>query len=279
MAEYLVIRLGSNPQQSAHWIIALVPAETVLTTSVDLPIKSGARLRAALPFALEEQLAEDVENLHFASGRRDDNGLLPVAVVADEQMREWLTTLEAAGIFAEKIIPENHGLAKIPGTMSLLVADDYVMLNDGAATEFVMQGVKPSEAIAVTGALDESESQGHLLVYCEPADETRFEHDWNALRNEMCIRRQGRIRPDAAALAECGHPVVGLDDDRLRCQRCGLLSAHERTSRSTESVHAGVSSDSAWRYQRDYRPCALCRRDPAQSWHHRFNGSLFAKPA
>jgi general secretion pathway protein L len=183
MAEYLVIRFGSNPEQAAHWIvvdgngtrrsppvtgplaeaakdvgeksvIVLVPAETVLTTSVDLPIKSGPRLRSALPFALEEQLAEDVENLHFAAGGRGDNGLLRVSVVAHDQMREWIGLLESAGINATQIIPENHGLAKIPGTMSLLVTEDQVMFNDGAESEFVMQGVKPSDAIAVTGALD-----------------------------------------------------------------------------------------------------------------------------
>ncbi|MGI9222235.1 MAG: type II secretion system protein GspL [Woeseiaceae bacterium] len=214
MADYLVIRLGNNPQESAHWIavdgngtrrsppvtgplaeaakdvgdkavIVLVPAETVLTTSVDLPIKSGARLRSALPFALEDQLADDVENLHFAAGKRGDNGLLPVAVVAHGQMRDWMETLMSAGISPAQIIPENHGLAKIPGTMSLLVAEDYVMFNDGAETEFVMQGVKPSDALAVTGALEEEESPGHLLVFCEPADEARFEHDWNALRHEL----------------------------------------------------------------------------------------------
>lgn len=214
MAEYLVIRIGNDPQHSANWIavddngtrrsppvtgplaeaandigdktvIVLVPAETVLTTSVDLPIKSSARLRSALPYALEEQLAEDVENLHFAAGRRGENGLLPVAVVAHQQMQDWLELLETAGISAAQIIPENHGLAKIPGTMSLLVSGDDIMFNDGAETEFVMQGVKPSDAIAVTGALDEEESPGHLLVYCEPADETRFEHDWNVLRHEL----------------------------------------------------------------------------------------------
>jgi general secretion pathway protein L len=51
-----------------------------------------------------------------------------------------------------------------------------------------MQGVKPSDAIAVTGALDadkETDSPGHLLVYCEPGDEQRFEHDWNVLRHEL----------------------------------------------------------------------------------------------
>lgn len=215
MAEHLVIRLGSNPQDAAHWItvdetgtrrsppmtgplveaakdigdrsvIVLVPASEVLTTSVDLPIKSGARLRSALPFALEEQLADDVENLHFAPGTRGEDGLLPVSVVAHTQMREWLEILATAGIKPDRLIPENHGLAKIPGTMSMLVAEDQVMFNDGARNEFAMQGVQPSDAIAVSGALDGPEaSAGHLLVYCEASDETRFEHDWNVLRHEL----------------------------------------------------------------------------------------------
>lgn len=220
MAEFLVIRLGANPTQSADWIvvdgngarrsppvtgplaeaakdigdrdvIVLVPASSVLTTAVNIPIKAGPRLRAALPFALEEQLADDVENLHFAAGSRASNGLLTASVVAHAQMQEWLAVLKDAGIAANQMIPENHGLAKIPGTMSLLVAEDQVMFNDGAATEFVMQGVKPSDALAVAGALEETESEadsqarGHLLVYCEPAAETRFEHDWNVLRHEL----------------------------------------------------------------------------------------------
>jgi len=224
MAEFLVIRLGANPEQSADWIvvdgngarrsppvtgplaeaakdigdrsvIVLVPASSVLTTAVDIPIKGGARLRAALPFALEEQLADDVENLHFAAGQRGDNGLLTASVVAHSQMQEWVSVLENAGIAAARMIPENHGLAKIPGTMSLLVAADQIMFNDGAESEFVMQGVKPSDALAVAGALDESEAgsdsdsdspaRGHLLVYCEPSEEIRFEHDWNALRHEL----------------------------------------------------------------------------------------------
>ena len=218
MAEFLVIRIGTNPEQSAAWVavdgngtrrsppvtgpivdaakdvgdravIVLVPATSVLTTAVDLPIKGGARLRAALPYALEEHLADDIENLHFASGSRRESGLLPVSVVAHEQMLEWLALLDRAGIAAQQMVPENHGLARIPGTLSLLVAENQVMFNDGAENEFVIQGVKPSDALAVAGALDgetaENSSGSHLLVYCEPADEVEFEHDWNALRHEM----------------------------------------------------------------------------------------------
>jgi general secretion pathway protein L len=143
-----------------------------------------------LPYALEEQLAEDVEALHFAAGARDDNGLLRVAVVSHANMKVWLERLEEAGITPARIVPENHGLARIPGTLSVLVAEDQVMFNDGANNEFVLQGVKPSDALAVAGALgedlsDEPESSGHLLVYCEPSDEKRFEHDWIALRHEL----------------------------------------------------------------------------------------------
>lgn len=223
MAEYLVIRLGNEPEQRADWIavdsdgtrrsppvtgplaeavndvgdrsvIVLVPATDVLTTSVDIPVKSGARLLSALPFALEEQLADDVENLHFAAGTRRDSGLLPVAVVSLEQLSDWLGMLQDAGITASRIIPENQGLAIIPGTLSLLVAGDEIVFNDGADSEFVMQGVKPSDALAVAGVLDaqgvdddeqDATQSGHLVVYCEPADEERFVHDWNALRNEL----------------------------------------------------------------------------------------------
>ena len=218
MAEFLVIRLGVDREQAASWIavdsngtrtsqpvtgplasaardvgdrsvIVLVPATTVLTTTVAIPIKGGSRLRAALPFALEEQLADDIDNLHFAAGARRDNGQVPVAVVAHERMSEWLEQLDEAGLSASRIVPENYGLARIPGTMSLMAAEDQIMFNDGADNEFVMQGAKPSDALAVAGALEESENEdhvpGHLLVYCSQGDEERFQHDWNALRHEL----------------------------------------------------------------------------------------------
>ena len=225
MAEFLVIRLDSDRAKAANWIavdgngtrisppvtgplaeaakdvadravIALVPATSVLTTTVDIPIRSGSKLLAALPYALEEFVADDVEDLHFAAGTRSESGLLPVAVVAHEQMQEWLQRLDEAGISASRLVPENYGLARISGTLSMLAAEGQIMFNDGADNEFVMQGVKPSDALAVAGVLDEAAAgegtdsednggPGHLLVYCEPVDEERFLHDWNALRHEL----------------------------------------------------------------------------------------------
>jgi general secretion pathway protein L len=221
MSEFFVIRLGLAYDRGVEWlavddngtrrgspgngtleqaadeaagrsVIVLVPATDVLTTTVDVPIRGGARLRAALPFALEENLAEDVDSLHFASGNRRESGQLPVAVVARAKMDEWIGALAEAGISAPQIIAENYGLARIPGTMSVLVDKDCVFFNDGEDTEFAMQGVRPSDTLVAAGLLTDrsaddldGEPKGHLVAYCEAADEERLSHDWIALRQEL----------------------------------------------------------------------------------------------
>lgn len=225
MSEYLVIRLGDNTQQLAHWIavdssgarrsqpvagllsaattdihdrevIVLVPSAEVLTTCVDIPVK-GAKLAAALPYALEEFLAEDIESLHFAAGAKRASGKTPVSVVSDDRLQGWIDQLDEAGITPDSIIAESYGLARIPGTISMLLADDCVFINDGADVELVMQSVSPGDALAAIGALDDGADAGedeesntpamprHVLVYCEPGDDERYQHDWIAMRHEL----------------------------------------------------------------------------------------------
>ena len=105
MAEFLVIRLSADPDSYSSWIvvdgdgtrrgppssgpledaatvagdrpiIVMVPSAETSTFAVDLPAR-GARLQAALPFALEEHVADEIENLHFAAGKRMENGKIP----------------------------------------------------------------------------------------------------------------------------------------------------------------------------------------------------------
>jgi general secretion pathway protein L len=226
MSEYLVIRLGEKPDQLVQWIavdssgarhsapaegllgdavvdignrevIVLVPSAEVLSTTVDIPLK-GTKLIAALPFALEEYLADDIDQLHFAAGTRRANGKVPVSVVSRQNMDDWLDILADAGIKPASVMADSYGLARIPGTISMLLAEGQVFINDGANIELAMQGVSPGDALAAIGALDESEGGAddgdeqevaqlprHVLVYCEAADEERYQHDWIAMRQEL----------------------------------------------------------------------------------------------
>jgi len=226
MPDYLVIRLGENPQQPVQWIavdssgavlsaaavgtlqdaaagigtrevIVLVPSAEVLTTCVDIPIRAGAKLQAALPYALEEFLADDVDKLHFAAGPKRSSGTTPASVVSHERMANWINMLAEAQIYPSSIIADSYGLARIPGTISMLLVDNHVFVNDGGDTELVMEDVSPGDVLAAIGALDDGSGSAsddeaeltalprHLLVYCEAADEERYQHDWIAIRQEM----------------------------------------------------------------------------------------------
>jgi general secretion pathway protein L len=217
MAEFLVIRLGETANDAVSWmvvdaqgtrrgnpgsgtldeaaaavlerpVLVLVPGTEVITLFANIPAK-GARLLAALPYALEDQLAEDVDNLHFAAGKRDEDGRMPVAVVTRERMDEWQQSLNAAGIYPQRMVPEYHGLMRVPNTLSMLVLADRVMFNDGRETEFVIPGISPADALATTGILDatadDADTSRHLLVYCDAALGDRYEKDWALLRHEL----------------------------------------------------------------------------------------------
>jgi general secretion pathway protein L len=194
----------------------LVPAMDVLLTSVHIPARSSTKIRNALPFALEEDLAEDIENLHFAVGERQENNSLPVAVVSNEKMTGWLTTLNDAGIEPVIVAAENHGLSRIPGTMSLLVDGETIMFNDGGNADFVMQDVKPSDVLVVAGQLGESDNEreggsGHLLVFCSAAEDEALSHDWLALRSELSsvdvnVLPDG-VLPKLAVTVAAGHGI------------------------------------------------------------------------
>jgi len=218
MPEYLVIRLRGD-EQPVEWllvdsngtrrsgvssgtleqaaaevvdrpVIALVPAVDVLTTTVHIPVRSASKIKVALPFALEENLADDVTDMHFAVGPRQENDRLPVAVVSHEAMAAWLTRLHDVGVQPAIMAAANHGLAKIPGTLSLLIDDETIMFNDGADADFVVQDVKPSDALVISGHLgeqqdDDGANSGHLMVFCTPETDASLSHDWLALRHEL----------------------------------------------------------------------------------------------
>src|ERR1700687_202408 len=70
-------------------VIVIVPGEDVLLVHAKLPKMNRSRFLKVLPFALEEQLIDEVETLHFALAETQDTGDLAVAVVRQQKMQEW----------------------------------------------------------------------------------------------------------------------------------------------------------------------------------------------
>lgn len=87
-------------------LIVLVPATDLRLCSVNIPARQPAKILQAAPYALEEQLAEDVEDLHFALGPRQADGSHVIVVVAHVRMEQWLAPLRERGLRPDAVLPD-----------------------------------------------------------------------------------------------------------------------------------------------------------------------------
>ena len=158
MADWLIIRLGDGDAATTYMVVdpagrqveaprvaplgdmrehsagrrvcALVPGSDVLLTEAEVPARTtGARLQQILPFALEEQLAQDIDGLHFAAGRRGATASrTPTAVVSRALVDGWLQRLRAAGLEPEAIFADGNLLPAAPAQAVVLLDQDSVLL-------------------------------------------------------------------------------------------------------------------------------------------------------
>ncbi len=220
MAENLVIRLGMQPGDPVSWMVVdeagnrlgavqtgplraaamrggqrriqvLVPGTEVVLTSVELPVRGTAKLQQAVPFALEEQFAEDIEELHFAIGKRDSKGRVPVAVVARERLQAWLDELREAGLEPQVLLPDTLGLPTSPGAASVLLDGDHVFVATAGEPPVVLQIDDLQEVLAAVGIIPDLDSEEeieralHLTVYLEEKDYERNKLLLEQLRGQL----------------------------------------------------------------------------------------------
>jgi general secretion pathway protein L len=120
-------------------VTVLVPGVEVLLARAAVPALSRQRLLKAVPYALEDQLAADVETLHFAVGGPDDAGQPAVAVVARERMDAWLEALRAAGINPNALTPDTLAVPWRENTWSVLVLGERALVRSGLQDGFAAE--------------------------------------------------------------------------------------------------------------------------------------------
>ncbi|MBT8443794.1 MAG: hypothetical protein KJO13_03555, partial [Gammaproteobacteria bacterium] len=111
-------------------VIALMPGASVLRTTADIPVRGSAKILQALPFAMEDQLATDVDELHFAVGKRDVEDRLPVAIVERLEIEACLELFAAAGIEPAFVYADSDAVSAIPNTTTLFIDGDTLTLRD-----------------------------------------------------------------------------------------------------------------------------------------------------
>ena len=174
--------------------IVLAPGTDVLLAEPMVPLKAGGKLAQVVPFALEEQLANDVDELHFAIGKRDARPGVPVAVVAHERITSWLEQLRAAGITPDAIYGESAMVPSTPNGVTLLIDQSRVYVRREGAPGAVLD-VQPLIEAVQLGLASGEESREHVTIYVGMDDYERERDLLEGLR-EFTASLQLKLLPD-----------------------------------------------------------------------------------
>ncbi|AMO55819.1 hypothetical protein GZ77_08100 [Endozoicomonas montiporae] len=120
-----------------------------------LPINSGQRkhLNTALPYMLEEDLAEDVDTLHLASQLSSDKEKVSVSGFSHKQFQALLDSLDEQGLSVDSTLAETQLLETEAGQVALLMESQSVTVRmpdqaanhlDYDALRFVLEGLNRS---------------------------------------------------------------------------------------------------------------------------------------
>lgn len=143
----------------------LVPTERVRMLAVDLPLPNRARRLAALPFAIEDQVAEPLESLHLALGARTDPAEAPnrylVGVVRAETMAEWVALAEAHGLGGAPMVPD---VLLLPRPVEGWAVES----RDGRALVLAADGTGFAMPAALLGSAWESAGRPRIHTIGEP---------------------------------------------------------------------------------------------------------------
>jgi type II secretion system protein L len=112
----------------------IVPAETVTLRRVNYEKSERKLLAQTLPFSLEDELVDDVDQLHFALGPLAEQQA-PVAIIGKGLLGDWLNLLRDEGLSPRYLIPEQLLLPLTEQGWTLLLDGERLLLRteDSAA--------------------------------------------------------------------------------------------------------------------------------------------------
>lgn len=212
----------------------LLPGDQVTHAAVRLAARSAKLITQALPYALEEQLAEDVEQLAIAHGPRDSTGRVEARMVRRNLLARLLERLREHGLGPQAAYSE---LDALPVPTHGWVTLDWAGLRLARGTGGEALALEPELLAPLLGdaPVQPIPVQDHPLIWLhQHLNEARA---INLLGHDQREDRLERLRPwrapaGIAALALLLHGgLIGLETYRLHQERNAMQAEIERMAR------------------------------------------------
>lgn len=148
-------------------IAAMIRGECIAMRALPTPPRSQNQFRAAAGFLLEDELAENLDNIHLAVARHPGGSGLSLAI-KKSVLDEWLSALGEVGYAPDVASPDYAVLPLKSGRMTLIEYSDRIVCASGLSG-FAIDRPQADELVAT---LAEDDAIEEIVVYGNRTAET-----------------------------------------------------------------------------------------------------------
>lgn len=113
-------------------VVLLLDSSFIHINQVQIPTKNKQKLLHAAPFALEEQLADEIEDLHFVVASNTNTDKTAVACIRHDILDAILNDCADAGIRADAVLPDSLCLAADDKQWAILLFNESAYIQQHA---------------------------------------------------------------------------------------------------------------------------------------------------
>lgn len=154
---------GSPALADPDRTVLLIPAEHCLAVQIDVPGTRAGQIRRALPFAVEEFLAGDLEDTHIATGPIVRGRGIAVVAIDRGLLTNWLAAVRALGlnpgvaVADASLLLHGNGNGNVDAIRVMFDGDRAMLATRGHALAMDAENLPAALASAVEMRTDEVE--------------------------------------------------------------------------------------------------------------------------
>ena len=186
------------PVAAGRQVVVIAPGSSITLARPELPVKSGSRLAQVVPYAMEESLAGEVEQFHFAIGAIDEGGATQVAALRREELRSWLDALASAGIEPQSIVPDTLCIPANPAKIVAVIDAGQLLVRAPGSLPVALDAEPLTESFTLAG-LEGDDRHVQLFV---------SQHDWQHSREMIEALREVTGSLDLQILPDGALPLL-----------------------------------------------------------------------
>ena len=139
-----------NWPESPEDLVAIIPSDEVLLLGCEVPGRTAGTVKKALPYALEEFVAGDIEDVHIAHEKIRPGQSVKCALINKQQLRQWQDCFTRANISPGNMISEGQLLTADAKACTLVFGELEVMI----ATNEESASVARSEVLSLISNME-----------------------------------------------------------------------------------------------------------------------------